>query len=134
MVATIQTQKADAIGTDPDVFTHISESGSLGAPYWRLAIQCPHCGDLHSHGGGLVENGPPDLGNRAAHCVYHPAAGYTLVAGPPDMPEPKALTGRAYRKMRAEGEALTAELARARQAAYLRSVDRLEATLATVGY
>lgn len=129
-----QHQTLETLALEPEVLTHIEPSGWGKRQYWRLAIQCVVCGDLHTHGGGLVENGPPDLGNRAAHCVYHPAAGYTLVAGPPDMPEPKALKGVAYRKMRAEGEALTAELARARQEAYLRSVDRLEATLATVGY
>jgi len=129
-----QTPNTQALETNPEALTHIEPSGWGKRQYWCLAIECPHCGDLHTHGGGLVDDGSPTLGHRVAHCVYHPAEGYTLVAGPPDMPRPKALKGLAYRKMRAEGDALTAELARVSQAAYLRSVDRLEATLATVGY
>ena len=74
---------------DPRVETYIAEDRGV----WALSIQCPNCGRVHHHGGGLVTDGPPVLGHRAPHCGG--GGGYTLVAGPADMPEP---VGRRRRK------------------------------------
>lgn len=103
MVIALQTRRTiptlETLAQEPEVPTHISPSGWGKRKYWRLAIQCPHCGDLHTHGGGGVEDGPPLLGHRVAHCPDGGGKGYTLVAGPPDMPEPKELSRREQRKI-----------------------------------
>jgi len=47
--------------------------------YWKLTIDCPHCGRQHWHGGGTEAE--PDLGHRNSHCVDSRNISYILVAG-----------------------------------------------------
>lgn len=60
---------------------------------WLLYIQCPLCGDLHSHGGGMADRAP-SYGHRVSHCITEDSGGYWLVPGDPLMPKPKALPRR----------------------------------------
>jgi hypothetical protein len=87
--------KAMTQNTDPTVQTYaMPDSYGLS---WVLYVQCPHCGDVHTHGGGSLD-GPPDMGHRVSHCVHADSQGYVLVPGPPDMAMPKALSARERRK------------------------------------
>ena len=74
--------------------TYVERAGDGG---WDLLITCPHCDDLHRHGGG---NGPvPRLGHRVSHCIRRVCGGdYVLIPGPVDMPRPVAKTGAWRRK------------------------------------
>lgn len=74
---------------------------------WLLYIICPHCGDLHSHGGGT---GPePDYGNRLSHCIWHPTAGYTWsLASRKSQPDLPAVSCGAFRQ-RARWRRLSSE-------------------------
>jgi len=81
--------------TDPLVPAYAAPDGY--GLRWVLYVQCPHCGDLHTHGGGSLD-GPPDMGHRVSHCVHAESSGYVLVPGPPNMAKPKALSAREQRK------------------------------------
>lgn len=67
---------------DPEVPAYIERRGR----HWKAFILCPHCSCVHTHGAGPVSQ-PPDLGNRAAHCLVGPMRGYTLVPGLSEKPE-----------------------------------------------
>jgi len=49
--------------------------------YWRLKIKCPHCGEVHVHGGGVGSK--PSGGHRLAHCAKKNPdnPGYTIEIG-----------------------------------------------------
>jgi len=68
------------------LFERVEESGIIQAEVtirpsqsprdriWVLTVdECPYCGKRHSHGGGLVSDGPPSLGFRVPHCLTRPA-------------------------------------------------------------
>lgn len=63
---------------NPTVIVRMDESRYVRS----LIIDCcPHCGQRHSHGGGLTSE-PPALGHRAAHCQLEDTGlGYVLVLG-----------------------------------------------------
>lgn len=47
-----------------------------GRDGWILELTCPHCGEIHTHGGGdgLVAQG----GHRVAHCRHLHGVGYFI--------------------------------------------------------
>lgn len=48
---------------------------------WKLRVCCPFCHKSHSHGGGYIADGPPNLGHRFSHCKdFLSRDSYTLVA------------------------------------------------------
>ncbi len=59
----------------------------------RAYVTCGYCGDVHVHGASDA-SGLLVLGNRQSHCLVGEGGGYTLVAGPPGMAKPRALTYR----------------------------------------
>ncbi len=134
-MVTEQTTAPETVTPDPEVPTFVEPHGWGKHQFWALYITCPHCGDLHTHGGGLVKDGAPDLGHRVSHCVYHPVEGYHLVPGPEDMEKPTALGAPARRRMQVEGEALTAQLRRQQQERLNAELRRQQSDdLARVGY
>jgi hypothetical protein len=58
--------------TDPIVFV----TPRRGRECWILELTCPHCGEIHRHGGGdgLVAQG----GHRVAHCRENRGRGYFI--------------------------------------------------------
>jgi hypothetical protein len=84
-----------AENADPLVTAYVERDEAHG--HWVLTVQCPHCGDVHTHGGGRLD-GPPSLGHRVSHCVHADSSGYVLVAGSADMPKPKPLSSPERRK------------------------------------
>jgi hypothetical protein len=103
-MATVNPQSAQALVPDPEVPVYLDRyHGS-----WKAYLICPHCGDLHTHGAGPAD-APPDLGNRASHCIWHPSEGYWLV--PALTEKPQRPNRRTLQRIQQEGEALTARQA-----------------------
>ncbi len=80
---------AEFLGLTEDDFQSI-ERGDVVAPVKQctvrdgariLSVRCPYCGEIHTHGGGRV-NEAPSLGHRQSHCadkVQRRNDGYVLI-------------------------------------------------------
>ncbi len=86
---------------DPEAPAYVERRGR----HWKVFILCPWCSDVHRHSGGPVSQ-PPDLENRAAHCLVaqEPMRGYSLVAGPKGMAKLERLPYRERQRLLAEDD------------------------------
>lgn len=67
--------------TPPKVRVRVTRESGIN----MLTVDCPHCGESHTHGGGPVSEPELRLGHRVAHCDGIPNPGYILVEADYDL-------------------------------------------------